>query len=118
MITIIAIAAKTAEDHSVEWLSIATLVPVAYLLLKKRKQGFIQKWISRLLLKRQLKEEATDKTKPRRRIFLSLLLALGLGLLFTLVTAWPAAVAVGVAAFLLGILVIFKPVRRYHPEVF
>jgi hypothetical protein len=118
MISIISISVKTVKDHSIEWLNIVALTPVVYLLLKTRKQGFIQKWISRLLLKRQLKDRPIDKTKPRRRIFLSLLLALGLGLLFTLVTAWPAAVAVGIGAFLLGMLVIFKPVRRHHPEIF
>ena len=103
--SIIAVAVQTSNDHSAEWLTIATLSPVLYLLLKKRKQGSIQKWIRGLLIK---KNKKIDKTKPGGRLLLSLLLALGLGLLFSLVSTWELAVVVGLGGFLLGILIVFK----------
>ena len=102
---IIAIARQTTKDHSSEWLTIATLAPVVYLLLKKRNQGLIQNWITRSLIK---KNKKIDRDKPGGRLLLSILLALGLGLLFSLVSTWELAVVVGLGGFLLGILVVFK----------
>jgi hypothetical protein len=102
---IIAIAMQTTKDHSSEWLTIATLAPVVYLLLKKRNQGLIQNWITRLLIK---KNKKIDRDKPGGRLLLSILLALGLGLLFSLVSTWELAVAVGLGGFLLGLIVVFK----------
>lgn len=112
----IAIAGKTVNDHSAEWLTIATFTPVVYLLLRKRKQGLGQKWLSELLLKRQPKEK--NKTRSGGRLLKSLLLALGLGLAFGFLITWRLGLAIGLGALLLGLLVVFRPQYRHDPTVF
>lgn len=113
---IIAIAVKTVNDHFTEWFTIATFTPVVYLLLKKRKQGLIQKWLSQLLLKKRSKE--IDKSKFGGRLSLSLLLALGLGLAFGFLITWQLGLVIGLGGLLLGFLVVFKPQHHHEPPVF
>lgn len=113
---IIAIAGKTVNDHFTEWFTIATFTPVVYLLLRKRKQGLIQKWSYELLLKKPSKE--INKNKFGVRLLKSLLLALGLGLAFGFLITWQLGLAVGLGGLLLGLLVAFKPQHRHEPPVF
>lgn len=109
---IIAIVVKTVKDHSIEWLTIATLTPVAYLLFKKRKLNLNERWVTRFFLKHQLKKNEIDKNKFGGRLLLSLLLALGLGLLFGLINLG-LGIAIGLGGLLLGLLVVFRPRVKY-----
>ena|ERR1051326_7458336 len=114
----IAIVVQAAKGHSIEWLSIATLTPAVYLLLKKRKQTVIQKWMTQLFMKQHLKNKGIDKNKFGGRLLLSLLLGLGFGLAFGFLITWALGVAIGLGGLILGLLVVFKPKRTHHPEIF